>query len=153
MNSSGQWVHWTLLPNTNRSRSPKAATSSNGTGSSSIRNHPTAAGSQAHINDIALALVAQTAKPSAIRNQRLCLVPHTYRFLGRHRAGCRNRAVKQVRLALHLRPALPFKRGTPQSDQRKHSACQGALKLRSVDNSFDRLPGLGDPPMRCAAPI
>src|SRR5215831_8794110 len=56
---------------------------------------------------------------------------------------------------LHLRPYLPFRgRGTPQSDRVKNSACLGALKLPSVDNSFDRLPGLADPAsMRCGAPL
>jgi hypothetical protein len=41
--------------------------------------------------------------------------------------------------------SLPLKEGRPQSDRRKNSACPIALKLRSVDNSFDRLPGLSDP--------
>ena len=44
-------------------------------------------------------------------------------------------------------------RDSPQSDQVKNSACLGALKLPSVDNSFDGLPGLADPAsMRCGAP-
>jgi len=45
-------------------------------------------------------------------------------------------------------------RDSPQSDQVKNSACLGALKLPSVDNSFDGLPGLADPAsMRCGAPL
>jgi hypothetical protein len=60
----------------------------------------------------------KTAKPSVVRSQRLCLVPHTCRATPvdtRQSLGCRNRAVK---FGSSLSSPLRGK-GTPQSDPRR----------------------------------
>jgi hypothetical protein len=68
---------------------------------------------------------AQTAKPSAVRSQRLCLVPHTYRFLGRQSLGCR--------AGTGTRPHPSVQRGAPKPDRGKIIARVTAfLRLRAL---------------------
>jgi hypothetical protein len=71
------------------------------------------------------ALAPQTAKPSAVRSQRLCLVPHTCRFLGRQSLGCR--------AGTGTRPHPSVQRGAPKPDSGKIIARVTAfLRLRAL---------------------
>jgi hypothetical protein len=62
------------------------------------------------------------SKAAGPRNQRLCLVPHTCRFLGQQSLGI-DPAVKGS--SLHLVPTLRSAKGDGQSDKPKLWTCDG----------------------------
>jgi hypothetical protein len=58
------------------------------------------------------------SKAAGPRNQRLCLVPHTCRFLGQQSLGCRTGGEVLVMRVLHLRPHPSVQeKGDARSDQ------------------------------------
>src|SRR6202035_3712729 len=66
------------------------------------------------------------SKAAGPRNQRLCLVPHTCRFLGQQSSGCRTGGEVLVMRVLHLRPHPSVqKRGDARSDKPKLWTCDG----------------------------
>ena len=70
------------------------------------------------VRDASVAVAAQTAKPSAFAEtpDGFAFVPHTCRFLGQHRAGCRTGG-EVMRASPSSPPTVPQAKGRPQSDR------------------------------------